>query len=181
MVTLVVCGILECEVKKALQNLGISLPVKILPAELHLYPSRLKEQLIHQLEEITDSKIVVYGNCFPGIDDVCSMYHAERIQGENCYDIVAGEKFYQLLKEEPGTYFLLPALCERFEELTKELDIERTKEVLFKNYKRCVLLDTGVARSTCVKPAEALGLPFCKEYVGTQILEEKLKKLMSNK
>lgn len=181
MVTIIACGILECEVRKAVQNLKISLPVKVMPPELHLYPSKLKEQLEDQLREVKDAKIVVYGNCFPGIDDVCSRHNAERIRGEHCYDIVAGEKFYQLLKEEPGTYFLLPALCERFKELTRDLKIEKTKDVLFRNYKRCVLLDTGMPHNKCVKTAEELGLPFHREYVGIRILEEKLLKLLSSK
>lgn len=178
MVTIVTCGILECEVKKAVKNLKICLPVRVMPPQLHLHPSRLKEQLVHQLREIEGSKIVVYGNCFPGIDEVCKQYNAVRVQGGTCYELVAGERFYQLLKEEPGTYFLLPKLCEHFEELTSELEMEKTRKIFFKNYRRCIFLDTGIPCGRCREIAEKLELPYDRVYVGTEILEEKLRELI---
>lgn len=180
MVTVVVCGILEAEVRKVAQKLEIPLNIVIMPAKLHAYPLKLKKELENQLKTIEDQAVVVYGGCFPEIDNVCEKYSAVRIQGENCYEIMAGDRFYQLLKEEPGTYFLLPQLCEKFEELTKEVLVKEMKGVFFRNYKRCVFLDTGTNNDKkCSRIAEELGLFFFREYVGTATLEERLRKALN--
>ena len=179
MVTLIVCGILESELKKVVQELETPLDIVIMPPQLHNDPSRLKRELEHQLGTIKNTKKVIYGKCFPGIDDVVKEYGAERIEGENCYEIVAGDLFRNLLREEPGTYFLLPHLCETFDELTGELHIKELKNTYFKNYRRCVFLDTGVPCTTCEKVASKLGLPLHTVYTGTKILEERVKTLLA--
>jgi hypothetical protein len=177
MVTLIVCGILEHEVKKAVQHLGMPVNMVVMPPQLHKYPLRLKQELETQLR-IGNAKKVVYGKCFPGIDDLLRKYNAERIEGETCYEIVGGDTFYQLLREEPGTYFLLPQLCESFDELTDDIHLKELKNIYFKNYKRCILLDTGIRSTKCREISEELGLPFCSIHVGVELLEKRLKDLL---
>ena len=179
MVTLVVCGILEPELTHVLNRIKIPVRTVFLPPELHKYPSRLKEELESNLRNIEGLKGVLYGKCFPGIDNMCKKYNASRIEGDTCYEMVAGSTFSRLLKEEPGTYFLLPTLCQKFEELTEGTGIIDMRSVFFKNYKRCVYLDTGVGNQpTCRSVADMLGLPFYKEYVGLTSFEKKLKDLL---
>lgn len=175
---MVTCGILELEVRKAVEGLDVDMVV--LPGELHMYPDTLKERLAKELEGITDDGIVVvYGKCFKGIDDVCRRHGAVRVEGETCYEIVAGDLFYQLLKEEPGTYFLLPQLCDQFENLTRALHMEEEKDTYFKHYTRCVFLDTGAGfDDKCLKIAQRLGLSYEKIYVGTEILENRLRRAL---
>jgi hypothetical protein len=182
MTTIVACGILESEVRKVLENLGISLHIEFMPPSLHMYPHELKKELERRLQNSGDSEVlVIYGRCFVEIDDVCKLYGAARIEGENCYEIVAGEVLRQLLKEEPGTYFLLPRLCEEFEQLTENFII-RNRDFLLKNYKRCVFLDTGIeSDEKCKKIAETLELSYQKENVGIKTLENKLKDLLKKK
>lgn len=175
MVRVVVCGILENEVTKVALELEIRVDVSFMPAHLCAYPLKLKEELERQLGTSEDSTLLVYGKCFPGIDEMCKIYNAERIEGESCYEIVAGERFHQLLIEEQGTYFLLPRLCESFEELTgfsREMN-----QVLFRNYKRCVFLDTGMG-GKCREAADIIGLPYQREYVGVENLKKRLKDLL---
>lgn len=174
-----VCGIFAEEIKRVIQDLTTPPSMIVMPPALCLHPEKLKKELKKVLEKTENSKIVVYGKCFPGIDDVCSQYAAYRIAGETCAEIVGGERVYQLLKEEPGTYFLLPTFCRQFEELTKELDLEKTKEIFFKNYNRCVFLDTGKNSNTCKKIAEQLGLSYHREVVGVSVLEKRLKNLLN--
>ncbi|KYK29024.1 MAG: hypothetical protein AYK19_20220 [Theionarchaea archaeon DG-70-1] len=180
MITVVACGILEAEVRKVVQKLEIPLNIVIMHPGLHVYPLKLKKELEDLLRTIKDQVVIVYGECFPGIDYTCEKYSAVRIQGENCYEIMAGDRFYQLLKEEPGTYFLLPQLCKRFEELTKEVLMKEMKGVFFRNYRRCVFLDTGIYNDKkCSRIAEELGLFYFREYVGTATLEERLRKALN--
>lgn len=179
MVTMVACSILNPEILQVVARLQVKLTIVWMPPELHNNPSRLRKELEFQLKTISGTKVVVYGRCFPQIDRVCHQYGAERIQGENCYEMVSGDRFYQILKKEPGTYFLLPQLCCHFEELTKDMHLTCMKDIFFKNYTQCVLLDTGAASTAqCRKIAESLGLPFYTEYVGTDILEKRLKAVL---
>ncbi len=177
MVTLIVCGILEHEVKKVVQHLTIPVNMVVMPPQLHKYPLRLRQELETQLRT-SNTKKVVYGKCFPGIDDLLRKYNAERIEGETCYEIVAGDTFYQLLREEPGTYFLLPQLCEAFDELTDDIRLKELKNTYFRNYKQCILLDTGVPCKKCREISEELGLPFYIVHVGIELLEKRLKDLL---
>jgi hypothetical protein len=176
MVTIVACSILNPEISQVVARLQVQVTCVWMPPELHNNPLKLKEELEFTLKSIDGPKLVVYGRCFPQIDTVCHQYGAERIEGENCYEMVAGDRFYQILKKEPGTYFLLPQLCQNFEELTQEMHLTCMKDVFFKNYTQCILLDTGAASTAqCRTVAESLGLPLHTEYVGINILEKRLK------
>lgn len=177
MATLLGCGILEYELKTIVKTLDTPVDIQILPAVLHLHPLQLKKELEHALQ-MTGAEYVVYGKCCPGIDDLCKTYKAHRIKGETCYDILAGDTVSQLLQKEPGTYFLLPRFCEEFEELTKELDLKKTRDVLFKNYKRLVLLDTGVIPVDTRHIVKTLDLPCETVHVGVKPLEERLTLLL---
>ncbi|MBU7035472.1 MAG: DUF1638 domain-containing protein [Theionarchaea archaeon] len=178
MATIVACGILEGEVRKVVE--GLDIDVAVLPGKLHLNPDMLKERLVKELEGTTDDcVVVVYGNCFEGIDDVCREHGAVRVGCETCYEMVAGDLFSQLLKEEPGTYFLLPRFCDQFENLTEALHLEEEKETYFKHYVRCVFLDTGTGSGEgCLEIARRLGLSYERMVVGTDILEDLLRKVL---
>ncbi|MBU7017528.1 MAG: DUF1638 domain-containing protein [Theionarchaea archaeon] len=177
MITLIVCGILEHEVRKVVQHLAIPVNMVVMPPQLHKYPLRLKQELETQLR-ISDTKKVVYGKCFPGIDDFLKKYNAQRIEGETCYEIVAGDTFYELLRKEPGTYFMLPQLCEAFDELTDDIRLKELKNIYFKNYKQCILLDTGIPYKKCTEVSEELGLPYHIISVGIGHLEKRVKDLL---
>ncbi|MBU6996210.1 MAG: DUF1638 domain-containing protein [Theionarchaea archaeon] len=178
MVTAVTCGILEHEVRKVLE--GLEVDVVALPGKLHVYPDALKERLEKELEQTTDCcTVVVYGKCFKGIDDMCREHGAVRVEGETCYEMVAGELFSRLLKEEPGTYFLLPQFCDQFKDLTDMLRLEEEKDTYFRHYTRCIILDTGISSgTTCLKIAQRLGLPCETVFVGTEILETRLRRAL---
>ncbi|MGD2248060.1 MAG: DUF1638 domain-containing protein [Candidatus Methanofastidiosia archaeon] len=182
MVTIVSCGILEYEINYVVKQLEINPDIKFLPSKLHINPLKLETTLEKVLQRIDDvNTYVVYGKCSPHIDDIITMYNAKRIQGGTCYEMVAGEKFFQLLKEEPGTFFLLPKFCMQFDYLTEDILLKEMRDTYFKNYKRCVFLDTQVVPVSCEEISETLKLPLTRVPIGIEILKARVSTLVSGK
>lgn len=84
----------------------------------------------------------MYGDCFPGIDDVCDHYGVEKLSGHYCYEVLLGtERFQQLVDEIPGTYFLEKDLILNFEKYCSVplgLDDDEIREYYFQHYSRLV-------------------------------------------
>lgn len=180
MVTIISCGILEYEINTVIKKLEINPKVIFLPSKLHISPLKLETQLEHVLQKVDDvNTYVVYGKCSSHMDKIINAYNAKRIQGENCYEMVAGTQFYQLLEEEPGTFFLLPKFCLHYDSLIDDLKLKEMKDTYFKNYTRCVFLDTHVISVSCKKISEILGLPFIRIQVGIKIFKKRVNALVS--
>jgi hypothetical protein len=180
MVTIVSCGILEYEINYVVEQLEINPDIIFLPSKLHINPLKLETHLEKVLQKIDDVNIyVVYGKCSPHIDDIVTTYNAHRIQGETCYEMVAGEKFYELLREELGTFFLLPKFCMQFDYLTEDLLLNEMKDIYFKNYRRCIFLDTQVAPVSCKEISETLELPLTRVPIGIEIFKARVSALIS--
>ena len=83
---------------------------------LHLYPGKLRSKLSEELEALKpvyDRIIVIYGQCLPEMDDFLAEYNAQRIEGEHCLEMIGGQRFWECLKENSGTYFLIPSWVAR--------------------------------------------------------------------
>lgn len=166
---IIACSALKNPLKKMLQKLDYKATVRYLEAGLHLSPQLLKEELTHAIElacgEGAEVKIV-YGNCCPEIDEVCHHYRARRTNVENCYQLYLGDRYLNLIQEEPGTYFLDPFLANNFKDLViKPLGMDRhpkLKSMFFNHYKRLIYIDVeGTGLTFEAKfVAEYLALPI---------------------
>lgn len=166
---IIACSTFELQLQDALDKMNLRIPVKYLEAGLHLRPNLLQEKLRQEVRRAfsngADTKIV-FGCCCPEIDRICNQYGGRRIDAENCYQLFLGKRYFKLLGDAPGTYFLDRFLAGRFEELVvKELGIDRhpkLKSLLFRNYTRIVYVDTsgeGLTTDAC-EVAEYLDLPI---------------------
>lgn len=180
---LLACGSLRRELEEVLRRRRWEVEVEYLPPELHLSPQELAQALSRRLEEVQgryQRVLVVYGRCAPGLDEVLERYGAERLPGEHCYEVFAGEYFLPLLREEPGTYFLTDFLCQNFRRVIRGLGLDRypqLRQVFFRNYTRVVYLDTGThghLEEKAKEIASYLGLPLVMVKVGVGGLEKRL-------
>jgi hypothetical protein len=121
------------------------LDVKYLPAKLHLNPKQIEKLLRAELGASLKSgrrTICLYGECFPGIDDLCDSLGARRARGCHCYEMLLGsERFRSLIKETAGTFFLERELLSDFERScvqTLELYDEEIRRYLFAHYRKVV-------------------------------------------
>ena len=143
-IRLIACAVF----KPAVENLMLegrfhNLRVTYLPSHLHLKPHGLERQLVKEIDMAqarNERVICLYGECFPGIRDVCEEHGVQKVPGDYCYEMLLGPKhFRQLLEEIAGTYFVEKDLIENFEEYCMrplELHDEDMRRYCFENYRR---------------------------------------------
>lgn len=179
------CGALAREVRSICESEQLEEDLLFVKPLLHLYPLKLQRKLSETLELLQrnyDRIIVVYGQCLTEMDDFLAGYNAQRIQGEHCLEMIGGQRFWECLKENSGTYFLIPSWTVSFSEAIVEglqLDKEpRMKQIMFRNYKRVVYFDTllyGNIDARVKEIADWLELPLEIERTGVDVLRSRLK------
>ncbi|MDO8689208.1 MAG: DUF1638 domain-containing protein [Dehalococcoidia bacterium] len=182
-ILLLACGSLRRELEQVVARLPWPVMVDYLPPDLHMSPEELARAIEAHLERtrrLYQRVVLVYGRCAPGLDELLERYGAERLPGEHCYEVLAGERFKPLLQEQPGTYFLTEFLCLNFDRVIRGLGLDRyprLKTVYFRNYTRVVYLDTGASAESGVRAKEIaayLDLPLSTIEVGVGGLERRL-------
>lgn len=185
---LVICGALGAEVKQIVDKRGwTDVDVYGVSALLHLYPSRIVDELRERLRKLRpdyDKLVVVYGDCGTTgkLEPVLEEFGAVRLRGPHCYEMYAGaERFAQIAEQRPATFFLTDWLVRNFDRaVVKGLGLDRhpdLKPMLFGNYEALLYLRqvpnprlAGQARQI----ASYLGLPLEIEDVGLGELETRL-------
>ena len=188
---LVICGALGREVKEIVRRRGWDVDVYGVSALLHLYPSRIVEELrekLHALRPRYDNLVVVYGDCGttgklePLLDEV----GAQRMRGPHCYEMYAGEeRFEKITERRPGTFFLTDWLVRNFDRaVVRGLGLDRhpeLKSMLFGNYEAVLYLrqvPNPALATRAEQIAAYLGLPLEIEDVGLGELEDRLAALV---
>jgi hypothetical protein len=112
-------------------------------------------------------------------------YGIARVAGPHCYEMYGGETFYELMQEEPGTFFLTDFLVRAFEgTVLKGLGLDRYPELkadYFGNYERIVYFAqtrNAALRDKAERIADYLGLPLELHETGYGLLEDRLVALM---
>jgi len=188
---LVICGALGAEVNQIVDKRGWDVDVYGVSALLHLYPSRIVDELrekLHALKPRYEKLVVVYGDCGttgklePLLDEV----GAFRLRGPHCYEMYAGEeRFAKVSDDRPGTFFLTDWLVRNFERaVVKGLGLDRDPELkpmLFGNYEAVLYLRQVPNPRLAEKVREIaayLELPLEIKDVGLGELEERLAALV---
>jgi len=188
---LVMCGALGREVKEMVDRRGWDVDMYGVSALLHLYPSRIVDELrvkLHDLRPRYDRLIVVYGECGTTgkLEPLLEEVGAVRLPGPHCYEMYAGEdRFREITEARPGTFFLTDWLVRNFDRaVVRGLGLDREpdmKTMLFGNceavvYLRQVPIPRLADRARGI--AEYLGLPLEITDVGLGELEERLAALV---
>ena len=188
---LIICGALAREVLDIVKKYNWEAEVVGVPALDHMFPERIAphvEKRILALRERYDRLIVVFGDCGSkgSLDEVLERHGVERIAGPHCYEMYAGQTFYQLMEAEPGTFFLTDFLLRTFQgTVIKGLGLDRFPQLkadYFCNYRRLVYLaqnDQPELRAKAAAVADYLELPLEIQATGYGWLEERLAALMA--
>ena len=188
---LVICGALGREVKDIVDRRGWDVDVYGLSAMLHLYPSRIVDELREKLQRLRpdySKLVVVYGDCGtrgklePLLDEV----GAERVPGPHCYEMFAGARpFEKIADAKPGTFFLTDWLVRNFDRaVIKGLGLDRDpelKSMVFGNYEALLYLRQVPNPRLADKArdiAAYLDLPLEINDVGLGELEDRLAHLI---
>ena len=188
---LVICGALGGEVKEIVRKRDWDVDIYGLSAYLHLYPSRIVDELrakLGELRPLYDKLIVVYGDCGTTgkLEPVLDEFGAARLRGPHCYEVFAGEeRFAEIAEKRPATFFLTDWLVRNFDTaVVKGLGLDRypdLKPMLFQNYESLLFLRQVPNPRLAHKAGEIsryLGLPLEIEDVGLGELEERLADLV---
>jgi hypothetical protein len=183
----VTCGALGREVKEIVRKRGWDVDIYGVSALLHLYPSRIVDELrqkLHELRPRYDNLVVVYGDCGTTgkLEPVLEEFGAARLRGPHCYEMYAGdERFHRIAEERPATFFLTDWLVRNFQRaVVRGLGLDRhpeLKSMLFANYE-AVLYLRQVPNPQMADRAREIGayleLPLEIEDVGLGELEDRL-------
>ncbi len=188
---LVICGALGREVKDIVDRRGWDVDIYGVSALLHLYPSRILDELrqkLYALRPRYSKLVVVYGECGMNgqLDSLLEEVGAARLRGPHCYEMFAGEaRFGDIADKRPGTFFLTDWLVRNFDRaVVKGLGLDRypdLKAMLFGNYEAVLYLRQVPNPRLAEKAhdiAEYLALPLEIEDVGLGELEERLAELV---
>ena len=185
------CGALGREVKDIVDRRGWDVDLYGVSALLHLYPSRIVDELRDKLAALRpryDRLVVVYGDCGTTgkLEPVLEEFGAVRMRGPHCYEAFAGEeRFARIADQRPGTFFLTDWLVRNFHSaVVKGLGLDRhpdLKPMLFGNYE-AVLYLRQVPNPRLAEKAESIAayleLPLEIEDVGLGELEDRLAALV---
>ncbi len=182
----IACGALALHVKAIARRRGWQVDVHPLPPELHNRPELIApavEELAGELDGTYDQLVVAYADC--GTLGALDRLGVERLAGNHCYDVFAGDDVRQAMAEEPGTYFLTDFLARTFDRTVwRSLGLDRhpdLRDAYFKNYTRVVYLSqrpTPELRAAAAHAAQMLGLPLEERDVGEGGLERRLEELV---
>jgi len=189
---LVICGALGREVKEIVSRREWDVDIYGLSAYLHLYPSRIVEELRAKLQELRPryaNLVVVYGECGTTgkLEPILDEFGASRLRGPHCYEMFAGqERFAEIADKRPATFFLTDWLVRNFDRaVIKGLGLDRhpeLKSMLFGNYEALLFLRQVPNPRLAEKAgdiARYLGLPLEIEDVGMGELEDRLAELVT--
>jgi hypothetical protein len=141
---LIACGVF----KPAFEYLDLTcrypgLLITYLPANLHLKPEMLKIALQRAVEEALgrgERPLIVYGDCFIGIDAFCRQHGIAKISGRNCYEMLLGNLLFEsILTETTGTFFVEQELLLNFDAYCSEpleLTDDDLRKIYFEHYRR---------------------------------------------
>lgn len=145
----IICGALAREVTAIIKRHQWQVDLFGIPAIAHMYPERIRpavEKKYLALRADYDRILVVYGECGTkgSLDELLDIHGLQRISGPHCYEMYGGQKFTDLIDEEPGTFFLTDFLVRSFHgTVWHGLGLDRFPELqaeYFHNYRRLVYL-----------------------------------------
>ena len=143
-IRLIACGVFRPALKfLRLEEKYPQLRVTFLPSNLHLYPRTLKKNLLREIDSArkrNERPLLLYGYCFPGIEEICTQNCADKVPGLHCYEMLLGSDSYdQIMAKTAGTYFLEKELIVNFREYCLEpleLYDSDIRKSFFKHYKK---------------------------------------------
>ncbi|AFA49710.1 DUF1638 domain-containing protein [Acetobacterium woodii] len=178
---LIACETIKDEVEMAIKKTGIEMETIWMSNLLHDSPERLKNALqaeIDKAEAFYDQLLFAYGNCGNGLLGLKSEKAVLVIpRFGDCIDILLSEK-ENIERLRTSTYFLTQGWLKGEKSLDREYQhnlakygekrARRVMDIMFKNYKNLMLIDTGAYQVADLMPrvngiGELIGLKVVVE------------------
>lgn len=181
------CGILREELKALPTALLERLDIMTLDSILHMRPRDLESGLHGLLDSDPGvPAILVFGDCSPGMREICERPGLIRIPGVNCCEIVLGRERYRSLRRQ-GVFLFMPEWAARWREVFEsELGFRSSdlaRGFMTDSMKALAYVDTGVVPvpySVLVEIETFFGMPVRIEAAGLGNLESALREALAN-
>jgi hypothetical protein len=189
-VAVIACGALALDVRAIARRRGWNVDLYPVPAPLHNRPEQIPAAVAAEVARLDGEYArvaVAYGDCgtYGALDAWLERRGISRLEGENCYDVLARDEVVAAMAEQPGTYLLTDFLARTFEHtVVRELGLDRYPELLvdyFRNYTRVLWLAqrrTPDNQAAAERAAAWIGLPLEVRVVGNVGLEQALERLV---
>jgi hypothetical protein len=189
-VAVIACGALALDVRAIARRRGWEVDLYPVPAPLHNRPEQIPAAVaaeVARLDGDYERVAVAYGDCgtYGALDEWLVQHGINRLDGENCYDVLARDEVVTAMAEQPGTYLLTDFLARTFEHtVVRELGLDRHPELLadyFRHYTRVLWLAqrrTPDNQAAAERAAAWIGLPLEVRVVGNAGLERALERLV---
>jgi hypothetical protein len=153
--TLVACETIEDEVKAALADSGLALPVVWLEGGLHNNPDRLRARVQEILDSVRCQRLIIcLGYCGGGLSGLFTRsYQTVLPLADDCLSLMLGSMEARRLASKPVTYFLTAGWLRHENSLVTSYDqavekygqrqAERINKLLLRHYHRIGLVRTG--------------------------------------
>ncbi|MBN2656173.1 MAG: DUF1638 domain-containing protein [Spirochaetales bacterium] len=111
------CGILKKEIQFLVRKNNWPVRERYISSSLHVDFDVLEKALNKTLGKIeAPPALLVYGNCHPLMDEICTGHGAVRTEGQNCVELLLGaQRFNKEL--EKGAFFLMEDWVLRWDEV----------------------------------------------------------------
>ncbi len=180
------CGILREELRALPSSLLERLDIVILDSILHMRPRDLESGLYGLLEIAPGApSILVFGDCSPGMRELCERPGLIRIPGVNCCEIVLGRERYRNLRRQ-GVFLFMPEWTARWREVFEsELGFRSSdlaRGFMTDSMKALAYVDTGVVpvpRAILDEIEDFFGMPVRIEAAGLGNLESALREALA--
>ncbi len=160
---IICCEVLKNELRMALEDSGMELPVIYIPMELHTYPEKLRVELQRQIVQFNgyDQILMVFGCCGNALIDL-EATKADLIipKVDDCIQMLLCQEGNQFDREK-STYFLSEGWlrCEKgifneHERMVTKYGESRANRILLRmlnEYKYLMFIDTGITNQTKLK------------------------------
>ena len=179
-VLLLACGALAHEVL-ALKRLNgwDHLDLQCLPAKLHLYPEKITEEVVREVEARRgdyDAIHVLYADCGTGglLQAACDRLGVQMIAGPHCYSFFEGNEAFAIHAETEFTaFYLTDFLVRQFDAFVwKPMGLDRhpeLRDMYFGNYTKLVYqaqTDDPALDARARDCAARLGLAYERRFTG---------------
>ncbi len=175
----VACDMIRNEVARMIEGDPDITEVVYLEAALHIYPERMRDTIIEQVNSLAgkvDAVFLGYGFCqsLKDIEELCEV-PVVLPQYDDCIMFLLGpERYREEIAEEVGTWFMSPGWAEvSAQMIIKELKLERAARYgrdpmemakrLFTHYKRGVFFSAGMPVEE-LPPYREKAQQFCTDF-----------------
>lgn len=178
-IAVIACEMIRHEIERLIDNDPDITEVVFLEAALHIYPEKMRDKIVEQINAVAgsvDAVFLGYGYCqsLKGIEELVDVPVVLPPYDDCIMFLLGPDRYREIIEEEVGTWFMTPGWAEiSAHMIIEELHLDRAAKYgrdpmemakrLFTHYKRGVFFNTGMTEAQ-VEPYRGCAHKFCEDF-----------------